>query len=152
MWNFFWHITILFHQCNNKNTIYQQFYCCLCYIFSSQLILTRNGSDVLIDYRRTAVGQKAVSVSAWRKTVEFDPDEYQKFKYHRYVQKSYVPTPLRAPITTCMGTNTNLSIIFFLPSSVPSQNLLWQTNVNCNTNQLGKVTINVKLLAVLNNR
>ena len=55
--------------------------------------ITRNGSDVHIDYRRTAVGQKAVSV-AGRKAVEFDPDEYQKFKYDRYVQKSYVPTPL----------------------------------------------------------
>ena len=42
--------------------------------------ITRNGSDVQIGYRRTAVGQKAV---------EFDPDEYQKFKYHRYVQKPY---------------------------------------------------------------
>ena len=30
--NFFLPITILFHQCNDKN-IYQQFYCCLCYIF-----------------------------------------------------------------------------------------------------------------------
>ena len=36
--------------------------------------ITRNGSDEHIDYRRTAVGQKAVSV--WRKAVEFDPDEY----------------------------------------------------------------------------
>ena len=53
--------------------------------------ITRNGSDVHIDYRRTAVGQKAV---------EFDPDESQKFKYHRYVQKSFVPTPLRGPINT----------------------------------------------------
>ena len=31
-WIFFLHIIILFHQCNNKN-IYQQFYCCLRYIF-----------------------------------------------------------------------------------------------------------------------
>ena len=30
---------ILFHQCNNKNIIYQQFYCCLRYIFYTQLIL-----------------------------------------------------------------------------------------------------------------
>ena len=45
--------------------------------------ITRNRSDVHIDYRRTAVGQKAVSVSSRRKAVEFDPDEYQKFKYHR---------------------------------------------------------------------
>ena len=33
------------------------------------------------------------SLGIMRKAVEFDPDEYQKFKYHRYVQKSYVPTP-----------------------------------------------------------
>ena len=30
---FFLHITILFHQCNDKNIIYQQFYCCLRSIF-----------------------------------------------------------------------------------------------------------------------
>ena len=30
---FFLHITILFHQCNDKNIIYQQFYCCLRYTF-----------------------------------------------------------------------------------------------------------------------
>ena len=28
-------------------------------------------------------------LSIGRKAVEFDPDEYQKFKYHRYVRKSY---------------------------------------------------------------
>ena len=36
--------------------------------------ITRNGSDVHIDYRRTAVGQKAVSSCIGRKAVEFDPD------------------------------------------------------------------------------
>ena len=36
---FFLHITILFHQCNAKNIIYQQFYCCLRYIFYIQFIL-----------------------------------------------------------------------------------------------------------------
>ena len=74
-------------------------------------------------------------LSIWRKAVEFDPDEYQKFKYHRYVQKSYVPTSLRALITTLEQTQTFILknvylfiiIIFFLPSSVPSHNLLWQT-------------------------
>ena len=35
---FFLHITIWFHQCYNENT-YQQFYCCLRYIFYTQLIL-----------------------------------------------------------------------------------------------------------------
>ena len=39
-------------------------------------------------------------LSIGRKAVEFDPDEYQEFKCHRYFQKSYVPTPLRAPIIT----------------------------------------------------
>ena len=33
LWIFFLHITILFHQCNHKNIIYQLFYCCLHYIF-----------------------------------------------------------------------------------------------------------------------
>ena len=70
--------------------------------------ITRNGSDVHIDYRRTAVGQKAVSVLGVITAVEFDPDEYQKFKYNGYVQKSYVPTPLRAPITTWEQTQTFL--------------------------------------------
>ena len=37
-WNFsFCHITILFHQCNNKKIIYQEFYCCLRYIFFTSL-------------------------------------------------------------------------------------------------------------------
>ena len=31
--DFVLHITILFHQCNNKNIMYQLFYCCLRYIF-----------------------------------------------------------------------------------------------------------------------
>ena len=61
--------------------------------------ITRNGSDVHIDYGRTAVGQK---------DMEFDSDEYQKFKYHRYIQKSYVPTPVRASITTWEQTQTFL--------------------------------------------
>ena len=61
--------------------------------------ITRNGSDIHIDYRRTACETKSC-LSIGRKAVEFDPDEYQKFKYHRYDQKSYVPTPLRAQITT----------------------------------------------------
>ena len=30
--DFFLRITKLFHQCDNKNIIYQQFYCCLRYI------------------------------------------------------------------------------------------------------------------------
>ena len=47
-----------------------------------------------------------VDLNIGRNAVEFDPDEYQKFKYHRYVQKSLVPTPLRAPITTWEETQT----------------------------------------------
>ena len=89
--------------------------------------ITRNGSDVYIEYRS--------GISKWDKKLsqylaqscEFDTDEYQKFKYHRYVQKSYVPTPLRAPITTWEQTQTfllNIYIYFFLPSSVPSHNQL----------------------------
>ena len=87
--------------------------------------------------------------------MEFDPDEYQKFKYHRYVQKSYVPTPLRAPRTIWEQTQTFLLNIYFLGGAfllawlVPSHNLC---DKRCNTNQLGKTTINVKLLAILNNR
>ena len=36
---FFLHITILFHQYNDKNIICEQFYCCLHYIFYTQFIL-----------------------------------------------------------------------------------------------------------------
>ena len=87
-------------------------------------------------------------LSIWRKAMEFDPDEYQKFKYHRYVQKSYVPTPLRAPITTWEQTQT------FLLKKLTFRQFLHTVccNKRCNTNQLGKITINVKLLAVLNYR
>ena len=56
--------------------------------------ITRNGSDVH-NYRlsKNSSGTKSC-LSIGRKAVEFDPDEYQKFKYHRYVQKSYVPSLL----------------------------------------------------------
>ena len=46
--------------------------------------ITRNGSDVHIDYRRTEVGQKAFLVSGANCGIR--SDEYQKFKYHRYIQ------------------------------------------------------------------
>ena len=65
--------------------------------------ITRNFSDVHIVYRRTTVGQKAASVSCaklWNSN--------SKFNYHRYVQKAYVPTPLRAPKTTWEQTQTFL--------------------------------------------
>ena len=71
-----------------------------------------------------------------------DTDEYQKFKYHRYVQKSYVLTPHRAPINICMGTIPNLSnknrtfISSFTQSDV--------YKICCETNQLGIVTNKVK--------
>ena len=81
--------------------------------------ITRNGSDVHIDYRRTAVHGTKSCLSIGRKAAEFDPDEYQKFKYHRYVQKSHVPTPLRAPITILEQAQTFL--INIRPSSVPSK-------------------------------
>ena len=56
-------------------------------------------------------------LSIGRKTVEFDPDEYQKFNYDRYVPKSYVPTPLRAQITTWEQTQTFLINFFTFVSS-----------------------------------
>ena len=51
--------------------------------------ITRNASDVLT-YRlsKNCSMTKYCSLSIGRKAVEFDPNEYQKFKYHRYVQKS----------------------------------------------------------------
>ena len=47
---------------------------------------------------KNCLGTKSC-LSIGRKAVEFDHDEYQKFKFNRYVQKSNVPTPLGAPIT-----------------------------------------------------
>ena len=70
--------------------------------------ITRNGSDVHIHrLSKNSSGTKSC-LSIGRKAVEFDPDEYQKFKYHRYVQKSYVPTPLIEPITIWDQTQTFL--------------------------------------------
>ena len=80
--------------------------------------------------------------------MEFDPDEYQKFKYRRYVQKSDVPTPLRALITTWEQTQTFLLKKFDLRQFLHTI----CCDKHCNTNQLGKRTFNVKLLAVLNYR
>ena len=37
-WIFFWHITILFHQCNDKKIIHQQFYCCRCLYLTQEFI------------------------------------------------------------------------------------------------------------------
>ena len=53
--------------------------------------ITRNGLDVST-YRlsKNSRGTKSC-LSIGRKAVEFNPDESQKFEYHRYVQKSYVP-------------------------------------------------------------
>ena len=80
--------------------------------------------------------------------MEFDPDEDQKLKYQRNVQKSYVPTPLRAPITTWEQTQT-----FLLKNLIFRQFLhTICCDKRCNTNQFEKITINVKLLAVLNYR
>ena len=50
-----------------------------------------------------------ICLSIGHKAVEFDSDEYWKFKYYRYVQKSYVPTPPRAPITMHTGTSSSSS-------------------------------------------
>ena len=49
-----------------------------------------NGSDVHIDFRRTALIGAKSCLSIGRKAVEFDPDGYRKFKYHRYKLKSHL--------------------------------------------------------------
>ena len=64
-------------------------------------------------FSKNSSGTKSY-LSIGRKAVEFDPDEYQKFKDHRYVQKLYVPTSLRAPITTWEQTQTFLIKKFYL--------------------------------------
>ena len=87
--------------------------------------ISRNGSDVHIDYRITTVGQKASCLSIRSKAVEFNPDEYQKLKYNRFVQKSYVPTPLRAPITTWKQTQTFL----IKHSTFTSSFTMWKNSI-----------------------
>ena len=64
--------------------------------------ITRNGSNVYI-YRlsKNRSGTK-ICLGIGRKAAGYYPDDYQKFKYHRYGQKSY------APINTHMGTIRNL--------------------------------------------
>ena len=54
--------------------------------------ITRNDSDVHRLSKNNSGTKSCLSINL--KAVEFDPDEYQKFKYHHHVQKSYVPTPL----------------------------------------------------------
>ena len=54
------------------------------------------------------------------KAVEFNPDEYKKFKYCRKLQKSYVPTPPRVPcnnynigiLPNCLNKIQNFAIFF----------------------------------------
>ena len=87
--------------------------------------ITRNGSDVHKYYRRKASSGTISCLSIARKAVEFDADEYQKFKYHRYVRKSYVPTPPRAP--TSIWEQSQTFLINIGHSTVPTHNLL--TNV-----------------------
>ena len=79
--------------------------------------------------------------------MEFDPDEYQKFKYHCYVQRSCVPAPPRAPITILEQFQTFLKIeksnlIFRKIEKSFTQSVV--TNVVMQANQLGKITNNVK--------
>ena len=49
-----------------------------------------NGSDVYTLRLSKNSSVTKICFSIGGKALEFDPDEYQKFKYHRYVQKSYV--------------------------------------------------------------
>ena len=69
--------------------------------------ITRNGSGVHVDYRRTAVGQKkTVSVSGatlWNLIPMNIRNSNPVVTF-----KSHVPTPLRAPITTWEQTQTFL--------------------------------------------
>ena len=81
-----------------------------------------------------------------RKAVEFDLDDYQKFKFHHYVQKSCVPTPTRAPITILKQSQT-----FSKKSDLCHFLYTVCCDIRCNTNQLGKITNHVKkLLTSLN--
>ena len=72
------------------------------------LRITRNGSDVHIDYRRTAVGQKAVSVSGAKLWNSITMNIRNSNTIVTFVQNSYVPTPLREPITILEQTQTFL--------------------------------------------
>ena len=103
---------------------------------------------VHIDYRRTAVGQKAVSESGTKLCNSIpmnirNSNTIVKFKSHMYQH-------LLQSTNNHMGTNTNLSINIFFDLRQFLHTIC--CDKRCNTNQLGKITINVKLLAVLNNR
>ena len=108
--------------------------------------ITRNGSDVYI-YRlsKKSSGTKSY-LSIRHQAAEFDPDEYQKFKYHHYIQKSY--TSYRASITTWEQNPKLLNIKFDLRQFLHTI----CCGKRCNTNQFGKITINVKLLGFLIDR
>ena len=54
------------------------------------LRITRNGSEVHIDYRRTAVGHKAVSVSGAKLWNSIPMNIRNSNTNHRYVHKSYM--------------------------------------------------------------
>ena len=55
-------------------------------------------ATAVLMYRLTKNSLGAKSCLCIRRKAVFDPDEYQKFKYHGHVLKSYVPTSPRAPI------------------------------------------------------
>ena len=74
------------------------------------LVLLNDESKILINSR-------------WRYNVTdftvFVSNEYQKFKYHRYVQKSYVPKPPRAPMTCIIWEQSRTFLIKIETSSFP---------------------------------
>ena len=57
-------------------------------------------------HKHSSMGTAINGLGIGRKAVEFDPIEYHKFKYHCYVQKSYVPTSMSTK--NHIGTITNL--------------------------------------------
>ena len=78
--------------------------------------ITRTGCDVHIDYRRTAVGQKAVSVSGAKVWNSIPVNIRNSNTTVTFKSHIYVPTPLRAPITTWEQTQTFFNKKIAVPS------------------------------------
>ena len=83
--------------------------------------ITSNGSDVYINYRRTALGQKAVSLSGPKLWNSIPMNIRNSNTIVTFKSHNYEPTPPRAPITTWKQSQTFL--IRIGPSSVISHNL-----------------------------
>ena len=88
--------------------------------------ITINGSDVHIDYRRTALGQKAVLVSG-AKLWNSIPMNIRNSNTRRTFKSHVYQHLLNSWASITIWEQSQTFLIKIGPSSVPSHNLLWQT-------------------------